>query len=96
MSKVTLEDALNYISVSNIDASPSGNRVIYKTHEPVLRTNGYEHKTVLKESDKVTEIDPVFGKAVFADDDTFYYAVSPEDHKTLLYEVREGKKTLLG
>lgn len=96
MGKVNLYDALNYISLSDPFASPSGEFVIYKTHRPVLESNDYEHKAHLRPASGTdTEIPYFSGKAVWLKDSSYVIAVQDEGKTSFVKYSVSGESSFL-
>ncbi|MDO4327549.1 MAG: S9 family peptidase [bacterium] len=82
---VNLEDTLNYVSISDVHASPDGNCVLYRTHCPIADKNTYEHQTILRtpETTYILE-ETILGSPIWTDIDTFFASVSTDTHAVVL------------
>lgn len=75
MSRITLEDALRYTSLSDLSVSPGGKTVLYRSHTPDLPSNGYRHQLwLLREGGDPQELAlPLTGRPLWLDDDTILH-----------------------
>lgn len=95
MDTVSLSDALNYVSLSDIYASSSGEAVVYKTHRPDPESNGYEHKAWLRVGDHEKEIPYFNGKIVWEDEQTFLLSNRQEESTVFIRYDLSGKQRVL-
>ena len=91
MNKVTLSDTLNYVSLSDLYASPKGEAVIYKTHRPDPETNGYIHNAWLRVGNSEKEIPYFIGKIVWEDEGFFLFSSKEGDSTVFIQYALTGK-----
>lgn len=97
LNRVTLEDALHYVGLSDVNASPDGSRVIYRTHRPILETNDYEHQIVLKTADDTVILeDAIIGNPVWTSANTFFASVAAGNKEALLVKYADGVREVIG
>lgn len=98
MQSITLEDALHYVSQSDISAAPDGSVILYKTHRPVLESNDYEHQVILADSQgkELERLPGLSGEPVWLEDGGLIFAVQKGRHRTTVFlRAADGARTEL-
>lgn len=95
METVTLLDALNYVSLSELYASPAGEAVVYKTHAPRLESNDYEHQAWLYAHGTFEEIPYFSGKVLWEEEGTILLASEKGGRTEILRLAASGTQNIL-